>query len=672
MRIVLDIEANGLKNPDKVWLIVAKDIDTGEVHVFRGLTQNAFERARWEAFYAQCTLVVGHNLLDYDVPVLVQRGLIPDPVHSLDKFLDTLIISRLVDYSRKGGHSVECYGEEFSSDKGTFHKWNDPELNNVNSILFSQLETYCIRDVEITYKIYKKYLKYISDTSRSFSISLEHQFQYLIVNSLEDNGFSFNKTKAEDMLSSVTSLLNALDKDMHEAFPKKLKLVREVTPRATKHGTIARNSIPRILGDDLSVYTEGAAFCLCEWSEFNPSSHKQLISVLNESGWVPEEKTQTHIDTEREVSRLKYTKQRDNRLDTTLSESILKLEKLKLSGWKISEKNLDTLPDSAPAPTRLLAKRILLESRRRTLTEWLSLVQDDGRIHGDFYGIGAWTHRMAHQKPNTANIPNEFDTEGKRKLLGKEMRSLWMAPRNRLLVGVDAEGIQLRIFAHYIDDAEFTKALVEGDKNAKTDPHSLNQRILGSVCKSRAAAKRFIYALLLGAGLDKLAQILSCSKQEAEEALGNLIDRYSGFAKLKSDVIPADAKRGWFEGLDGRAVKIPGETVGARKHLAMSGYLQNGEAVCMKYASLIWHAELTNSEILKELKCKYKLVDMVHDEWQTECNNNMEIAIEIAKIQAKSLETVGKKLNLKCPLAGSYWNDDHHDYTIGTNWSVTH
>ena len=98
-------------------------------------------------------------------------------------------------------------------------------------------------------------------------------------------------------------------------------------------------------------------------------------------------------------------------------------------------------------------------------------------------GIGAWTGRMAHQTPNTANIPNDLDTQGKKKLLGKEMRSLWRAPRYRLFVGVDAEGIQLRVFAHYIDDPEFTEALVKGKKDDKTDPHSLNQRILGGVCK---------------------------------------------------------------------------------------------------------------------------------------------------------------------------------------------
>jgi DNA polymerase-1 len=222
----------------------------------------------------------------------------------------------------------------------------------------------------------------------------------------------------------------------------------------------------------------------------------------------------------------------------------------------------------------------------------------------------------------------------------------------------------LRIFAHYINDAEFTEALVKGKKDDKTDPHSLNQRILGDACRSRAAAKRFIYALLLGAGLNKLSEILGCDNRETEEALDRLLTRYTGWAKLKEEVFPKDAQRGYFIGLDGRKVRIPGDTESNRRHLAMSGYLQNGEAVVMKLATLKWHSSLKDMNAL--------LVNFVHDEWQVECPNNIETALTIAKMMADSLRIVGEELNLNCPLAGSYWNDDAHDYTIATNWSMTH
>ena len=642
MRIVFDIECNGLTNPTQIWVVVCKDIDTGEYHVFRKPTQNADEGKKLRDFLQSCQLLIGHNILGFDYPILNTLLGIDIPI---DRLIDTLIISKLVDYPRNG-HSIEDYGLEFGLEKGEFDKWGSYS---------AEMETYCIRDVDICHRIYAKYLRYISNPDHHRSISLEHRFQ-IVCNTLTNNGFAFNKEKAERLLKKVEADLAELDKDILETFPPRLRLIREIKPKVTKHGTLSKTDFRWVSSGDLSEFN-GGDFCRCRWEPFNPSSHKQIIEVLNTAGWKPVDRTKTHIDAERDYNRLRRSK-------GDLSEIKQRLEELKTTGWKVNEANLETLPASAPKPARLLAKRILLESRRRTLTEWLDLVTPNNRIHGKFYGIGAWTHRMAHQHPNTANIPNEFDTAGKKKLLGKELRSLWRSPKNRLLGGCDAEGIQLRIFAHYINDTEFTEALVRGRKDDKTDPHSLNQRILGDVCKSRAAAKRFIYALLLGAGMGKLSEILDCSPSETEDALARLITKYSGWKKLREEVFPLDARRGWFRGLDGRKVKIPGDTEGSRKHLAMSGYLQNGEAVVMKMSTLKWVDMLSQKDAI--------LVNFVHDEWQTEGPNNVSVMQEILKTQADSLRETGEELGLNCPLAGSYWNDDLKDYTIGTNWSVTH
>src|SRR5882672_4753590 len=535
MRVVIDIEANGLKNPTKVWLVVCKDIDKGDYHVFRRPSEDPSEALRFLEFAKRVDCWIGHNLLGYDWPVLVDLlGLQVPDIHK--RSIDTLIISKLVDYPRQG-HSVEDYGLEFGLEKGKYNDW---------SKYSKEMEEYCIRDVDITEKIYRKYEKYINKKERQASIILEHEFQ-LICNDLEKNGFAFNTAKAQQLLTKVQSELDSLDKDILSSFPPREVLIREFTPRATKFGTISKTSVPRSLWSCIPDYEVGRSYRHTHLVSFNPSSHKQIIDVLNDARWKPFDKTKTHIETERAVNLGKF----DNGL--TEAQAYAKLEILKKVGWKVNETNLETLPAAAPLPARSLAKRILLESRRRTLTEWLGLVSEDSRIHGKFYAIGAWTHRMAHQAPNTANIPNEYDTAGKKKLLGKELRSLWCAPKNRLLVGVDAEGIQLRIFAHYINDPIFTEALINGKKENKTDPHSLNQSILGPVCKTRQAAKRFIYALLLGAGQGKLREILDFSQSACDEALQRLLERYTGFAYLKEKVIPADAKRGWFVGLDGRA-----------------------------------------------------------------------------------------------------------------------
>lgn len=645
MKVVIDIEANGLENPTQIWCIVCKDIDTGELHIFRNLVDDLDERKRFQEFLETVEKYIGHNILEYDLPILNRLINCRIDYH---KVIDTLVLSRLIYYSRSGGHSIEQYGLEF----------NFPKINFTDFSKYSkEMEDYCVRDVEICHLIYLKYLHIINDPAWAPSIRLEHDFQE-IVNRLHDNGFSFNVNAASELLERVNSELKLLDEEIARAFPPRLRLVREIKPTWTKHGTLHKKDFRWVKDGDLTPYW--GDFCLCKWEEFNPSSHKQIIEVLTEAGWKPVNKTKTHVVTERELNRSYFS---DTELD--LNSTHDKLRKLEKFGWKIDEENLATLPDDAPAPARSLAKRILLEARRRTLTEWLSLVNPKtGRIHGKFYGIGAWTHRMAHQRPNTANIPTGA------KLFGDEMRALWCAAKKRLLVGVDAEGIQLRIFAHYIDDAEFTLSLVQGKKEDKTDPHSLNKRILGDVCRGRQEAKRFIYALLLGAGLGKLSEILGCDREAARAALDRLMGRYQGFLELKQNHIPRDAKRGWFRGLDGRQVLLPGASERDRGHLCMSGYLQNGEAIVMKKACLLWHNMLREDKELLEFL--WFIVNFVHDEWQTEVDNNIKLALKVAKTQADSLRLVGEELNLRCPLAGSFWNDDLKDYTIGVNWSVTH
>lgn len=764
MRIVIDVESNRLHNPDKIWVISCKDIDKHKITVFRNVTDDPIEMERFRAYWRSCKYYIGHNLLGFDLPVL--EALCGVSIEDAGRdCLDTLIISKMADFSRSG-HSVKDFGIEFNLHKGDFKDWSKYSL---------EMEEYCIRDVEITHRIYNKYVRFINNPRNADAIRTEHRFQ-LVTNALEENGFSFNVDKATRLLSKVKDELAVLDEQIREAFPPRTKLIREIIPRATKYGTISLSSIPKHLRDATDTMGIGHSFSIFSWEEFNPSSHKQIIQVLNEAGWKPEEKTQSHIDTERELNKLRYTRQRSNELDLARKTCEAKLAQLKKVGWKVNEANLATLPDKAPKPARTLAKRILLESRRRTLTEWIELVcfeiriekgnagetgtlenfltqsglkekessvkpteiptsirlekitkettsniltdyqsktliswlkskrinvefvkenenclwitvtgqaqfadfsaliataisagtkrvplryeVTSERIKGNFYGIGAWTQRMSHQKPNTANIPNEFDTNNKKKLYGKELRSFWQAPKNRLLVGVDAEGIQLRIFAHYVNSPELTDALVNGKKEDKTDPHSFNQRVLGDVCKSRAAAKRFIYALFLGAGLDKLAAILGCSREQVEEALDRLLKQYPGFEELKTSIIPSDAKRGWFLGLDGRTVGIPGDTVGTRKHLAMSGYLQNGEAIVVKLTTI------RTLERMKREGYEGLLVNIVHDEVVIEVPNDVRRAEYVSKIFCEEITKVGEDLGLKCPLAG----DGH----VGLNWYEIH
>jgi len=506
--------------------------------------------------------------------------------------------------------------------------------------------TYCIRDVEVTEVLWKYLSKRYGDEWHD-ALDLEH-FIACTCRDMTQTGFSFDYAKAKELQDSIIEKIKVLDKEITDAFEDKVVLVRQIAPSATKFGTLHKKDFKWLRADsngglDLTPYSAGCPFSLIDYQVFNPGSVKQIVERLNAAGWKPTEKTKGHLQTERE---LKTCRDKTRRAELTQ-----KLEEYRKTGWAVSEENLATVSDTAPPAAKKLAERLLLDRRRSTLEEWTTCYNGGTqRIHGTFIHIGSWTQRLAHQHPNTANIVSE------RNLYGHEMRAFWKAAPGKCLVDVDADGIQLRVLAHYMDDPRFTDALVAGRKEDGTDAHSLNKQALGSVCRSRAVAKTFIYSWLLGAGADKTAEVLGCSRSAAIEARDRFTDFYPGLIELKEEKIPFDAARGFFVGLDGRKVLCDSE------HKMLSGYLQNGESIIMK----------KGLQILRDIATvPYTLVDFVHDEYVFEVEDDEEVAMSILLSSCEAIKLAGEHYKLRCPMKGSGFRDDGTP-NIGYNWSEVH
>lgn len=652
MKVICDIECDSL-SPTKIHLILCKDVDNGQVYTFRP-GSNPEDRQNFLAFAENVSTWVGHNFIGYDASALAQICGCAIPLSSI---VDTLVVSRLLDADRDKGHSLEAWGGYFGIKKTGLGITDWSQLTE-------EMEARCRSDIEINYKLYQHLSKYLISPRWQSAIATEH-FTADFCRTLHDNGFSFDYPGARGLLGQIRKELEGLDEELVTAFPPRTKLVREYIPRATKHGTISKTSIPRG-SPDLTAFSVGYPFSVFEWVPFNPGSPPQIVTRLNEAGWSPTEKTKGHKEAEKALRELNRKRRKGPQDHEEITRLRSRLGEYEAMGWSISEENLKTLPDTAPKAARTLARRLMVSNRASTLETWLKAYNPEtGRIHGSFNHIGAWTGRMSHDKPNMGNIP-KFDTKQPHKTpYSDKMRSLWVSSPGRLLIGVDAESIQLRIFGHYIKDEEFIKAIVEGKKEDGTDPHSVNQRALGAPCKSRDDAKTFIYAWLLGAGVGKIAQILGCSKEEAEEAGENFLRRYTGLKFLKEEVIPYDAERGYFEGFDGRFVRIFGGTVDLRRHLCLAGYLQSGESVIMKKAAQIWKPKLAAEKV------PFWPVNFVHDEWQTETVRDIEVATYVAETQAAAIRQVGLDLALGCPFAGSILNA-HGKLAIGDNWMETH
>lgn len=532
---------------------------------------------------------------------------------------------------------------------------------------------YCIQDTLVNKGVFLDLEKFIYSSLWSKSLRLEHDVAQICLE-IHNNGFYFDVEGSKELHSNILRDLDTLTKEMLSTFVDKVVFIKEVTPKETKFGTISKVGFKG--EEDLSIYTVGAPFSRIKYEPFNPGSAKQRIERLNKAGWKPYEKTDGHKECEQALRRRGLSKQEREALKA-------KLENFKVYGWTTSEANLATLPPDAPDAARKLVRWLILDRRRSTLEEWLEAVsgpskpfkdlftgeqRTDTRIHPNIVPIGAWTHRKSHNSPNSANIAtfhgftsdNPSEVDKLKASIDPKLREFWGVPKDRLLVGVDAESIQLRILAHYMDDPPFTFAVTQGNKKDGTDPHSMNRKALGeNICHSRNDAKTFIYAWLLGAGNEKQAQILGCSREEASIANENFLDFYPGLKYLKSVIIPQDAANGYFQGFDGRFVLCDSE------HLMLAGYLQCGESCIMKRAQAIWVPQL------RKEKVPFWLVNDVHDEWQTETIDDMDVAVYIAETQAKAITQAGEEFNLKCPMAGSYKRDDG-TYSIGKNWSETH
>src|SRR5665213_373865 len=479
---ICDTETNALQDYTKFHVCVFRSLDDKEVHVFRRINEYKYEKNRLRQFVANhVSGLIGHNFIGYDIGVLRHFGIVDidlfNPENKVE-ITDTLVLSRMMNYKREQGHSLESYSKDVGTDKvqiTDFSEWT-PEL-----------EERCVSDTKINLGVYNLYKKYTEAALWKEPIRLEH-LTAALCNTIGYNGISFNTPLCLSLINTLDTIVSSLREEFNVVFPPQSVLLREITPKVTKKGTLNSKDFRWKEDNDLTMFRPDQPFSLFEYKPFNPDSPLQRVQRLNAAGWKPTDKTDGHKEAIR-------------------TDDKEKIAKFKITGWKTNEENLDTLPDTAPEGARKLVQYLLLSSRLADLREWIALVRssNDGtdRIYGTINSIGSWTMRCSHQNPNLANIPATYNRQGKLALYGKECRSLFGVPPGYKQVGVDAEGIQLRIFANLCEDEKLIKAIESGEKEKKTDVHHLNMGILLPILVTREVAKTYIYALLLGAGFAK-------------------------------------------------------------------------------------------------------------------------------------------------------------------------
>tara|TARA_R110001599_G_scaffold10490_3_gene51648 strand:+ start:519 stop:2249 length:1731 start_codon:yes stop_codon:yes gene_type:complete len=396
-QIVFDIEANGL-DPDTVWCVIAYEREAKEYIEWSGDTLPNFKD--WIAEQEELE-VIGHNIIGYDIPVL-EKLLNVD--FSNCKVTDTLVMSRLAEPSRLGGHGLENWGQLLHQPKGEHSDW----LN------FSQdMVEYCKQDVRVNELVYQRLLRDLNGFGTE-SLVLEGQVQRIISKQIK-NGWLLDQEKAFGLLAKLKERKFDLEDEVHEKFKPLPTFIKEITPKVKKDGSYSVVGL-KFLGEQWT--TAIAPFSRLDYPEFNLGSRQQIGRYLKYFGWVPE----TFTDKGQPI----------------VDEGVLN----KVKG----------IPEA-----ELIGEYLMVQKRIAQIQSWVDAVKDNGRVHGYVNANGAVTGRMTHSSPNMGQVPAVYSP------YGKECRAVWTVPSGYKLVGMDASGLELRMLAHYMNDGGYTNEILTGD-----------------------------------------------------------------------------------------------------------------------------------------------------------------------------------------------------------------
>ena len=597
--LVFDIETDGLYDKvTKVFCIVIYDINREETFAYG---PDRIDDAL--AHLATGDVLIGHNVIFYDVPVLQK-------LHSFNckaRILDTLICTRLiwpkeklydldvqlypeVPKNYRGMAGLKAWGYRLSDNKIEFKDFSEYS---------EEMLVYCKQDVSVTSKLWK----HIANQGYpEQALKLEHDFA-LAINKQIRAGVSFDVDAAIDLVDNLRAREAQLETELKEIFPP------------LEH----RNWFTPKVNNKTRGYVKGVPFEKIHYEEFNPGSRDQIADRLKAKyGWQPE----------------KTTEKGNPILNDEVLEALPYPEAKPLAEYMLIKKRLGQIADGNNA--------------------WLKLVNNDSsRMHGDVVTNGCVTGRCAHRYPNMGQVPAGYSP------YGKECRSLFHAPQGWDMIGIDAKALELRCLAGYL-------AIYDGSEYARvvTDPtidiHVYNQERFGVA--TRDISKRLLYAVLYGAGHLKAGSIVDPNEKDEEvlrklgrTAINSFMAEVPALKELKERIESQIAHNDHLVGLDRRILYCRSAFKG------LNVLLQSAGAILMKQVVINIHDNIESALSLPH-GAEWEQVLFVHDEVEIVCKPQY---TELIKEQAMiAFPQAGEFFGFLCSLEGDArvgytWYDVH-------------
>ncbi len=318
------------------------------------------------------------------------------------------------------------------------------------------------------------------------------------------------------------------------------------------------------------------------------------------------------------------------------------------TGYSTDEKVLNSLYDTHDIIPVLLEYREVFKLYSTYIDPLLTLglSTEDRRIHTSFLQTGTATGRLSSKNPNLQNIPV-------RSPMGAKIRKAFIASEGKTLIGIDYSQIELRLLAHFSQDATLLDAFAH-DK----DIH--RQTAVAIFGEDQADAKRNVaktvnFGLLYGMGPKKLSVDIGVSTKEAKEIIEAYFENFPTVKTFLRSIADGAKEIGYVETLLKRRRYFNFETAppmmkAAYERESVNTVFQGSAADLIK---------LSMNEIAKVIKKEHlsaKMLLQIHDELIFEVDENQaEVLAERFKSIMEGIYTLG------VPLRSSV--------NIGKNWS---
>ncbi len=284
--------------------------------------------------------------------------------------------------------------------------------------------------------------------------------------------------------------------------------------------------------------------------------------------------------------------------------------KTKTGQFKTDEATLQDVAVEYPIVKKILKHRSL-SKLLGTYVDALPLLVNPatGRIHSSFNQTIAATGRLSSNNPNLQNIPVRTPE-------GAEIRKAFI-PRDEdhILLASDYSQIELRLVAALSGDEGMVEAFTTG-----RDIHTATAALIFDVDYAevtrlqRYQAKTINFAILYGAGSQRLMQELEITRQEASDLIKNYYERFSGLREFMKTSVETAKDEGYALTLLGRKRALRDINSRSSVARALAERMAMNTPIQGTAADMIKIAMIRIDAALREGNYRTKMILQVHDE----------------------------------------------------------